>query len=203
MGVLRSIFGPSQDEIWGKMAADLGGSYQAGNWLSGGVLRYRSGEWEITLDTYTVSTGKSSATYTRMRAPFVNKDGLYFKIYRAGIFSGLGKMLGMQDIEILDPSFNDRFIIQGNNEEKIKWLLDDPELKTLIDRQPQILLEVKDDEGWFKSTFPEGVDELYFVCYGVLRDEALLKGLFDLFSLTLRRLVQIDSAYENDPNVKL
>ena len=203
MGLLRSIFGPSQDEIWSKIAADLGGDYQAGNFWSGGVMRYHSGEWEITLDTYTVSTGKSSVTYTRMRAPFVNKDGLYFKIYRAGFFSGIGKMFGMQDIEILDPTFNERFIIQGNNEQKIKWLLDDPQLRTLIDRQPQILLEVKNDEGWFSTKFPEGVDELYFVCQGVLRDEALLKDLFDLFTLTLRRLVQIDSAYENDPNVKL
>lgn len=203
MGILRSIFGPSQNEIWSKIAADVGGNYQAGNFWSGGVLRYRSGQWEITLDTYTVSTGKSSITYTRMRAPFVNKDGLRFKIYRAGLFASIGKMLGMQDIEVLDPSFSERFIIQGNIVEKIKWLLDDPELKTLIDRQPQVHLEIKDDEGWFKDTFPEGVDELCFLCVGVLRDEALLKGLFDMFSLTLRRLVQIDSAYDSDPNMKL
>ena len=31
----------------------------------------------------------------------------------------------------------------------------------------------------------------------------MLKDLFDLFSRTLMRLVQIDSAYENDPQVKL
>lgn len=63
--------------------------------------------------------------------------------------------------------------------------------------------EIRDDEGWFGSTFPEGVDELYFQCVGVIRETELLKSLFALFALTLMRLVQIDSAYEDDPQVEL
>ena len=116
MGILRSILGPSKDEIWGQLANDIGGEYENGGFWRSDVLRYHSGEWEITLDTYTVNTGKSSTTYTRIRAPFVNKDGLYFKIYRKGVFSTIGKAFGMQDIEIYDPYFDDAFIIQGNNE---------------------------------------------------------------------------------------
>ncbi len=38
---------------------------------------------------------------------------------------------------------------------------------------------------------------------GVMRDVAELTALFELVSHTLTRLVQIDSAYENDPNVEL
>ena len=49
----------------------------------------------------------------------------------------------------------------------------------------------------------DGVDALYFQCYGVVKDPERLKNLFDLFSLTLTRLVQIDSAYEDDPGVSL
>lgn len=48
-----------------------------------------------------------------------------------------------------------------------------------------------------------GVDELYFECVGVIKDTALLEALFVLFSLTLERLVQMDSAYANDPMVTL
>ncbi len=203
MGLLRSIFGPSKDEIWSQLADDIGGRYEDGGWLGKDALRYRSGEWELTLDTYTVSTGKSSTTYTRMRAPFVNRDGLYFKIYREGFFSSIGKFLGMQDIEIGDPYFDGDFVIKGNHEEKIRRLLDDADLKELIRAQPQISFEVRDDEGWFGTHFPDGVDALYFQCYGVVKDPERLKDLFDLFSLTLTRLVQIDSAYEDDPRVSL
>ncbi|MEM7393036.1 MAG: DUF3137 domain-containing protein, partial [Verrucomicrobiota bacterium] len=61
----------------------------------------------------------------------------------------------------------------------------------------------RDDEGFFGANFPDGVDQLYFQCHGVMKNEARLKNLFNLFSRTLERLVQIDSAYENDPRVTL
>lgn len=203
MGFLQSIFGPSKDEIWGQLANDIGGEYVDGGLWGRDALRYHSGEWEITLDTYIPNANDDCTPYTRMRAPFVNKDGLYFRIFRKGFFSTIGKAFGMQDIEIGDPYFDDGFIIQGNNLDKIKLLLNDFNLKQMIQQMPDICFKVKGDEGWFGFRFPEGVDELYFQCFGVLRDTALLKNLFDIFSLTLQRLVQIDSAYENDPNVKL
>jgi hypothetical protein len=138
-----------------------------------------------------------------MRAPFVNKDGLYFKIYREGFFSSVGKFFGMQDIEIGAPFFDEQFIVKGNSPEKIRVLLADARIKELIQQQPRIHFEIRDDEGWFSAAFPEGVDELYFQCVGAIKETTLLKSLFDLFSATLVRLVQIDSAYENDPKVKL
>jgi len=75
----------------------------------------------------------------------------------------------MQDIEIGDPYFDDNFVIKGNSEERVKLLLRDTKLKQLIDVQSDICFEIKDDEGWFGSRFPEGVDELYFSCPSVLR----------------------------------
>lgn len=202
MGLLRDIFGPSKEEIWRQIASDIRANYDDGGFWGKDILRYQSGNWEITLDTY--RTGDDNQyTHTRMRAPFINKDGLYFHVYRAGIFSGLGKMLGMQDIEIGDPFFDDDFVIKGNSEEKVKLLLNDPTLRSLIQSQPDISFEVRNDEGWFGTRFPEGVDELYFECYGELKSEQLLINLFEIFSITLQRLVQIDSAYENDPNVRL
>ena len=138
MSFLRSVFGPSKDEIWSQIAADIGGDFIDGGFWGRDALVYEHGEWTIVLDTYTVSTGKSSTTFTRMRAPFVNRDGRYFKIYREGFFSGMGRFFGMQDVEI-----------------------------------------------------------------GILKETALLRGLFDLFTHTLSRLVRIDSAYADDPNVRL
>ncbi len=203
MGILRSIFGPSKDEIWSQISKDIGGRYEDGGFWGRDVLRYQSGEWEITLDIYTVSSGDSSTTYTRMRAPFVNRDGLYFKICREGFFASIGKFFGMQDILIGDPYFDDNFIIKGNDENRIRLLLNVPGLKQLIQAQPDISFQIRDDEGWFGTHFPEGVDQLYFQCYGVVKDEKRIKNLFDLFSITLETLVQIDSAYENDPQVTL
>lgn len=202
MAILHSVFGPSKDEIWTQIAKDIGGQYDDAGLLGRDVLRYRSGAWEITLDTYSTGTN-ATITYTRMRAPFINKDGLNFAIYQEGFFNSIGKFFGMQDIVIGDPDFDDNFVIQGNNVEKVKQLLSDPGLKLLVQAQPNISFRIRDDEGWFDQPFPEGVEELYFECVGVMKDEKQLKDLFDLFTLTLDRLVQIDSAYEDDPRIAL
>ncbi len=200
MKILHSIFGPSKNDIWRQVARDIGGHYDEKRVFD--VLQYQSGEWEITLDTY--STGKNNQiNYTRMRAPFLNKDELYFKIYKQGFIPSIGKMFGMQDIQIGDPFFDKEFIIKGNNEDKIRLLLKNSKLRELIHQQPDICFQIHDDEGSFQKRYPDGVNTLIFECKGVLRDEGLLKNLFNMFSITLERLVQIDSAYEDDPQVKL
>lgn len=203
MGMLRTLFGPSKKEIWSQIAHDIGGKYIEGGFWEKDVLRYAYGEWEILLDTYTQSHGNSSTTYTRIRAPFINKDQLYFKIYKENFFSSIGKFFGMQDILINDAYFDDHYIIKGNKEQKIKFLLRDTKLKKMIDRQPRIHLEIKKDEGWLGQKFPEGVDQIYFQCMGVIKEKELLFALFELFSTLLDRLVAIDSAYEDDPKIRL
>jgi len=137
-----------------------------------------------------------------MRAPYVNRDGFYFRIYRPSIFTGLGKLFGMQDIEIGDPLFDHEFVLQSNSEAKLREFLHPP-LRELIRAQPRVMFQVKDDEGVFRQRFPNGVDELYFVAFGVVKDVDRLKGLFDLFAATLQRLCEIGSAYEQHPGVTI
>ena len=203
MSILRQIFGPSQEEVWRQLCSEIGAEFVEGGFWRGTKVQTRVKEWTVTLDTYTVSTGKSHVTYTRMRAPYVNKDGFRFTIYRKGLFSELGKRLGMQDIEVGDPEFDRDFIIKGNDESKVLALFGNPRIRQLIQAQPSISLEVKDDEGWFSASFPEGVDELYFQVVGVVKDVERLKSLYELFAETLDHLSHIGSAYENDPHLAL
>lgn len=203
MSMLRGVFGPSKKEIWTQFAQQVGADYEQRGMFRSDLVRARHGEWELVLDTYVVSTGNSSTTYTRLRAPFVNKDGLYFKLYRKSVFTGLGRFFGMQDIAVGDPFFDEDFVLKGNDEARLRRLLRCEELKDLIRAQPRISLQIKDDEGWFGSDYPEGVDVLVYTRVGVLKDMALLESLFELFSVCLERLVQIDSAYEDDPGVRL
>jgi hypothetical protein len=205
--MLRALFGPSRDEIWSQIARDIGGEFIDGGFWGKDALVYRHGEWEIVLDTYTTSshTGNTTTTHshTRMRAPFINRDGLQFRIYREGFFSSFGKLFGTQDIQIGEPFFDDTFVIKGNDERKIRQFFQDDQLRRLIHAEPDIHFEIKDDEGFFRNSFPDGVDELYFSCYGTLTDTHRLRNLFVLFATALERLVAIDSAYENDPRVSV
>ncbi len=200
---LRKIFGANKEEVWQQLCKEIGADFIDGGVWKGDKVIARIQEWTITLDTYTVSTGKSHVTYTRIRAPYVNADGFRFKIYRKSVFSDIGKYFGMKDIEVGYPEFDRDFIIKASDESKVRSLFMNDKIRALIHEQPSISLEVKDDEGWFGKNFPEGVDELYFQVTGVITDITRLKSLYDLFGETLNHLCHIGSAYENDPQIKL
>jgi hypothetical protein len=203
MGIVREIFGLSKREVWEALSEQVGAQFVQGGFFSSDKVLAKVREWTVTLDTYTVSNGKTSTTYTRLRAPYVNKDGFRFAIYRSGFFSDIGKLFGMQDVEVGYPQFDNDFIIKGNDKQKLIQLFSNEKVRQLIEYQPQIHLEVKDDEGWFGASFPEGVDELYFRYCGVIKDIELLKSLFELFSEVLNQLCYIGSAYEENPQVEL
>jgi hypothetical protein len=203
MSFLRKIFGPDQAEVWQRLADETGGQFVDGGFFGKKKVLVKVKEWTIVLDTYTVSSGKHSTTYTRMRAPYVNKDNFRFRIYRSNFLVEFAKKLGLQDIDIGDPQFDRDFIIKSNSPEKVRALLAYPKLRELISAQPRISFEVKEDEGVFGQSFPEGVDELCFHVAGVIRDVEQLKSLFTLFALTLNYLCHIDSAYETDPQIVL
>ena len=200
----KDIFGPSREEIWRQLCQEIGGDFIDGGFWGGDKVQVRSGVWTLTLDIYTVSTGHAHISYTRLRAPFVSRDGFRFLIYRKGLFSGLGKMLGMQDIETgHSVHFDEGFIVKGNDETKVRALFANPEVRRLIDEQPDVRLELKDDVGTFRKIFPEGVDEIEFLAHGEIKDVARLKKLYDLFAEVLDQLTRMGSAAEVDPGVRL
>ena len=200
---LRRMFGPSRAEIWRQLSAEVGGRYEEGGFWKGDKVRVSHGEWTVTLDTYTVSTGKVVIVFTRLRAPYVNPDGFRFTISRKHMFSSIAKLLGMQDVQVGHEPFDDEFIIKGTSEDKLRALFSSPRLRELVSGQPEIKLTVKDDEGWFGPEFPEGVDELVFIAGGVIKDIDRLKQLYELFAETLDQLCRIGSAYERAPEVTL
>jgi hypothetical protein len=197
------LFGANQAEVWQQLCHEIGADFIAGGFWKGNRVQAHVRTWTITLDTYTVSSGHSHVTYTRMRAPYVNPDGFRFTIYRKSLFSGLGKLLGMQDIEIGDQEFDEAFIIKGTDDFRVQKLFGDRKIRQLIHAQPEIMLEVKDSEGWFGPRFPDNVDELYFQVTGVITDIARLKALYELFAAVLDQLCRMGSAYEQEPGVTL
>ena len=203
MGRLRDWFGPSKDEIWRQLASEIGAEWVEGGFAKASKIVAHVKDWDVTLDTYTVSSGHSHVVYTRMRAPYVNPGGFRFTLYRRGLFTGLGKKLGMQDIEIGFSEFDNDFVIKSSDEGKIRELLESGKLRDLIQQQSTVHLSVVDDEGWFGARFPEGVDELRFQATGVITDRARLKALFDLFAAMLDRLCEIGAAYADRPSVSL
>ena len=195
-------FGPSKDEVWRQLSQEIGAEFVEGGFWKGSKVQAHVGPWTVTLDMGTSDEdGESPAT--RLRAPYINPEGFRFTIYRKNLFSDLGKFLGMQDIEVGDPEFDEAFIIKGNDESKVRDLFANSKFRQMIQDQPKFRLEVKDSEGWFGPEFPEDVDELSFQVVGVIKDAERLKALFDLFTAVLDQLCRIGSAYKQEPGITL
>ncbi len=180
--VLIMIASKQQQEAWSRFAVEIGAEFVKGGFRRSSLVRARLREWTVTLDTYSVPSGNSSTTYTRMRAPLQNMDGFQFLIFRTGLISKLDKALGSQDIEIGDAEFDRRFTIQGNNESKVRALFSNQRLRQLVQEQRSIRLGVKDNE-------------LRFETQGVIKDIERLKSLIELFKETLTQLQGLPSAH--------
>ncbi|MEI6089108.1 MAG: DUF3137 domain-containing protein [bacterium] len=197
------LFGPSKNEVWKQLCQEINANIVAGGFWKGNRVEAKHNNWTIYLDTYTESTGETSVVYTRMRAPFVDRDKFYFKIYKKGLFSGLGKALGMQDIEVGYREFDDNYIIKSNSQATVVRVFSNSKIRELIQRQPKVMLEIKKSEGLFGPKFNENESELYFLVQGIIKDKDLLKSLFELFSEVLEELKLIGSATSDTPQVKL
>jgi hypothetical protein len=179
----RIAFGSQAGGHWELRVMDSNGTRQPHAGLSDTRVEVTHGEWTVTLDTYAVSTGKVTILYTRMRAPYVNPEAFRF--------------------EVADPAFDHDFIVKGTDEGRLRSLFASVALRELVQRQPQIHLSVKDDEGWFGAKFPGGVDILTFAVPGLIKDIERLKTLFELFAMTLDELCRIGAAYARDPQVEI
>lgn len=189
--VLKGIFGPGKDEVWGQFANEIGGEY-----INQGVFKPKQvivefEGWIIVLDSFSRSHGKSSTAYTRIRAPYKPIDRLQFKIYKSGLFSDLGKAFGMQDIELGEKKFDENFIIKGNPEDKVRELLSSDKVKELIEKVDRLSLEIKDGERMFASNLISGTHELYYESVGIIKDLNRLKDLFMLYILLLDKLLNM------------
>ncbi len=201
MSLLKALFGPSREDIWRQLSQQLGGSYIKSEWwqIQSDKVEARHKEWVITLDQYDPSG--DGIRYTRIRAPYINKDGFRFTIYRESFFSKIGKKLGMQDVEVGHPTFDDEFIIKGNDEHKLWKLFSNRKIRNLIHQQPNIHLSIVSpaNSKWFKKKFGTDVDELQFKVSGIIKDLDQLHSLYELFAETLNQLCHIGAAYEEDP----
>jgi hypothetical protein len=191
--LLRKLFGPSREEVWRQLAIEIDANYVDGGFWKRSEVQASHAGWLITLGEH----GKYH--HTRMRAPFLNPGGFRFTVYRKGIFTELGKSLGMQDVEVGHPDFDRDFVIQGTDDTMLRQIFGNARIRELIAAQPRVHFEVKDARGMFgRDLFadkpPEALDVLEFLVDGTVKEKEQLRLLFDLLAETLDELCRMGTA---------
>jgi len=201
MGLLRPGFHHHREEVWKRIAEEFGGDFiKKGTWQTEKV-RVTVDPWTITLDIRTVPGFKSEQHFTRLRAPFVNPEGLRFEIYRKNLLTSISEFFGVQDIATGFPEIDDNYVVQANDADKVRRLLSHEEIRRLIRQQPDFHLRLVDAEEDYPEQLAEGVDELHFEVPELIEDHDRLYGLYQLFAEMLHTLTHVGSAYEDDPRM--
>ena len=196
MSSLRERFADRENELWASLSDAVGGELTDVQGTRHDRIVAKVGSWVVTLDEHTEPGYRSEHVYTRLRTNFVNPEGLRFAISHQTIFSNIGKIVGLQDIEVNHEPFDKMFLVQGSHPDKISSLFDDDRLRELIKQEPDIHLQVRDAGNWFEDYFPDNVDELVLEVQGRVTDLERLKKLFSLFARTIDGLCTLGSAYE-------
>lgn len=196
MASLRERFADQENALWKKLSDELGGKLTDEKGARHDKVVAQVGSWTVTLDQHSEAGYRSEHIYTRLRAMFVNPDGLRFAVSHQSVFNNIGKLVGMQDIQVAHEPFDKMFLIQGSDPDKIKVLFDDDKLRELVKLEPNVHLQVRDAGSWFEDYFKDEIDELVLEVEGEVKDLHRLKRLFDLFARTLDGMCQLGSAYE-------
>ncbi len=197
------MFGPYRESMFKQLAQDLNGQFEKRNYFSRPAVRLKSGAWEILVDAYDNHSNNSHQSITRIRAPYLTRDGLQFKVFRESLFSRIGKAMGMQDIITGHIDFDRSFVVQGNQKDSVFRLFKDEALRQVLSKTTHTVLEAKEKEGLFGKRYPKGVYVLQAKRTGHLRDLEELKAMIALFPLALQQMVDIRAAYERDPQFRL
>lgn len=150
---------------WEAYASSRGFAFRgpAGSWYNRGSMLVTGTVEQVgfELDTYVVSTGKSSVSYTRLRARALVPIASDIRVSTAHIFSGLGRMLGLQDVPTGDAAFDEKYVVKADRDDDARALLDAPTRKGLFEFPKSVRFEYR-----------HGEVELHWL--GVERDAAVL-----------------------------
>ena len=187
---------PSKEEAWGQLATSLGGQIQTDRKGKPQQISFADGDWEIVLDTYTVSTGQSSATYTRVRA-LMNGQGdpgreeFELSVTRRNPFHGLARLFGIREVSIGYGRFDHTFFVRSNEPNHARSILRGTNIGHLLLANPSVKLEVKRPGKRIRKAAGEGTREIHLQTGGVVKDPRLLQDMLRLCSDLLQELLRL------------
>jgi hypothetical protein len=132
-------------EAFGSLALRTGMQVEEGNFLRAPRLtgNYRSRATQIY--TYQVRSGKNSTTYTAVTMEIANPNHYTLMLRREHALDGLGKKLGMKDLEVGDSEFDSKFVVKSEPQilapEMIRQY---GNLRDALMRIPTIFVDLKD-----------------------------------------------------------
>ncbi len=122
-----------RESTWRHVAETLGLTFESGSTVfSTPSIRGTLAGTAVVVDIHSTGSNNNRQTFTRFRAHFA-PVGPPVEIKRQGALSFLGRLFGTTDVEIGNPEFDQRVIIDGEHEDAIRAYLTPARQRVILD----------------------------------------------------------------------
>ena len=181
-------------EAFQAAAVALDAKFVQGKRTSGDQVHLEHGPWNVILDTYVVSTGQVTITYTRARARYVAKDSFTLRVSRKHFFTRIGELFGFYGLLVGDQELESKYKVKCSNHPRGRSLMMDDRLRELIMVQPSLRLDVQPRSWWERRKNGDGIRTVTALTTGVIKDPERLANHVRVVAATLDQLVKIGAA---------
>ncbi len=197
MSKTEAIDKPKLDrrEAFQAAASDLNATFVQGKRSSGDQIHLEHGPWKVVLDTYVVSNGQNTVTYTRAQALYVARDDFILRVTRRNIFTRIAEFFGFYGLLVGDKEIEGKYKIKSSNDPRARSFMMDRRLRELIMIQPSLQLDIKRLSWGKRRKKGDGVRRVTALTTGVIKDPGRLANYMKLVTATLDQLVRIGVAH--------
>ena len=185
-------------EAFQAAASELDATFVEGKRSSGDQIHLEHGPWKVILDTYVVSTGQTTITYTRAQAQYVAKEDFTLRVTRRTIFTRIAEFFGFYGLLVGDKEFEGTYKVESSNAPRGRSFMMDRRVRELIMAQPSLRLDIRRLSWGKRRKKGDGVRTVTVQTTGVIKDPERLATYVRLVAATLDQLVGIGAAH-NEP----
>ena len=190
-------------EAWQQFSSEIEATYAKGGIFKSDKIEATFENWQIVYDTFVIPTGSIMLIYTRIRTPFIAKTDFQFRISKKNFLNKIAEKFGKSDIETGDLILDDIFIIKSNSAEKVKHLLSDEKIKSLLLEKADSDFEISHGYKSIGRQFPKDCDGLSLVVLYGSEDKDRLMLYYNLFGEILTSLLESGEIEDAPFDVKL
>lgn len=128
------ISGNTVEEIWTQIDSFFAKDSEIFEFNA--IIKQENHTVEFNLDIDLGGGFEGGYALTRFVSSLKIADGFKFSLHRQDLIDGIGKFLGMQDVEIGDPEFDKTIVIKTNDEERLKAILNNSAVLKVIETLP-------------------------------------------------------------------
>lgn len=186
------------ENAWRKFADESGGRFIERKYHYSYKVELDYNGWKILFDKPTeyrsIGSQTQQQTFTRVVTPFYSLENFKFEIFRKDLISSIAKLFGTKDIKIGIPEFDKAFVIKASDEVKMRLILSNSELRTLIEGYDEINLFISDQKDIWDEKLPKNEFELSLLVTQSINNLMTLQNTANLFKVFLSEFAKVSSA---------